>query len=271
MASATWASASYCSLDSCPSAGAQSSAQGRGPQTAPHMLGLSLRKLPGCGGQAKGGEGCRTQKKLFPGFSIKVGSRDNGKPKPADSTGWGIRSKRSPRPASLQRRASRSGSPRKIRGGQAKSLLSSKSRSKSQELPPPSPLPDQPQARAPLTISASCSPLLTAPEVAAAGRKPPVSQTAHMSINVSKHTQRRPRGHSRKKKNRLCRLRLVHPLGNDILAHLCGRLCAASLHLCPTMFRALCRSGRSCQGPARQPLGVRASLRLEDHYYVLTP
>lgn len=167
---------------------------------------------------------------------MKVGSRDNGKTKPADSTCWRIRSKCSPNSGLLAKESlqvwlhvlpwGEGTCPLRRFGGPGKEPPLIKERSKSQELPPPSPLPDQPQAQAPLTVSASCSLLLTAPEEVV-GRKPPVSQTAHTSINVAKHTQRRPQGHSMKKKNRLCGLQLIHPLGNDILAHLCGRFCAA--------------------------------------------
>ena len=75
VASVMSASAAYCALDSI--------CQGpmprprKGFRTVPHMPGLSLRGLPGCGGQAK--KGCGSQRKLFPNVSIKVDSRDKAR------------------------------------------------------------------------------------------------------------------------------------------------------------------------------------------------
>lgn len=77
--------------------------------------------------------------------------------------------------------------------------------SKNQGLAPPSPSGTSPRPEPhSLTFSASFSLLLAtpreAPSQSAAGRTPPVSQSAHMSINVTKQTQRRPQGHSRKER-----------------------------------------------------------------------
>ena len=65
---------SYCALSICQ---AQCPTQRRVSQTAPHMLELSLGRLPGCRSQAKGGGGSQAQ--LFSSFSMEVNSWDNGR------------------------------------------------------------------------------------------------------------------------------------------------------------------------------------------------
>lgn len=108
--------------------------------------------------------------------------------------------------------------------GQAKNLLSSKRRGKRQEVSWPSPLRHKPQARAPLTVSASFSLLLATPEKAPsrseAERKTPAFQTAHTSINLSQNKHKEePRVTLGEKKNRLCGFPLVHSLGNDMFVY----------------------------------------------------
>lgn len=86
-----------------------------------------------------------------------------------------------------------------------------------------SPLRRKPQARAPLTVSASFSLLATpeeAPSQSEAERKTPAFQTAHTSINLSQNKHREePRVTLGEKNNRLCGLPLVHSLGNDMFVY----------------------------------------------------
>lgn len=167
---------------------------------------------------------------------MKVGSRDNGKTKPADSTCWRIRSKCFPNSGLLAKESlqvwlhvypgEKEHVPSEDSGGQAKSLLSSKREARVKNCPHPHPsrTSPRPKPHSPsLPLAASFSQHqrrwwegnLQCPKL-------------HIRQSTSQSTQqRRPQGHSRKKKNRLCGLQLIHPLGNDILAHLCGRFCAA--------------------------------------------
>lgn len=76
----------------------------------PNMLGLSLRKLPGCGGQAKGERGAGHKQSCFQTFPLRWAvmtmARLSQLTAPAGEKGANAL----PMPASLQRRASRSGS-----------------------------------------------------------------------------------------------------------------------------------------------------------------
>lgn len=83
---------------------------GEGSSDCPHMPGLSLRKLPGCGGQAKEERGAGHKQSCFQTFPLRWAvvtmARLSQLTAPAGEKGANTL----PTPASLQRRASRSGS-----------------------------------------------------------------------------------------------------------------------------------------------------------------
>lgn len=115
-------------------------------------------------------------------------------------------------------------SPQKTLGARRRTFSHQREGARGKKFSWPSPLRHKPQARAPLTVSASFSLLLATPEKAPSRseveRKTPAFQTAHTSINLSRNKHKEePRVTLGEKKNRLCGFPLVHSLGNDMFVY----------------------------------------------------